>query len=72
MIGDSLYGNDESKFRLYNVGREKKKIIQDAGMLLMARKLSLKHPYKRKNLNFELELPARFAAVSAALAKISK
>ena len=72
VIGATLYGNDEAKFRLYNVGREKKKIIQDAGMLLMAQKLSLKHPFKRKNLNFELELPARFAAVSAALAKISK
>lgn len=72
VIGDTLYGNDEAKFRLYNVGREKKKIIQDAGMLLMAQKLSLKHPFKRKNLNFELELPPRFAAVAAALAKISK
>lgn len=72
VIGDALYGNDDAKFRLYNVGREKKKIIQNAGMLLMAQKLSLKHPFKRKTLSFELELPPRFAAVSAALAKISK
>ncbi len=72
VIGDTLYGNDDAKFRLYNVGREKKKIIQDAGMLLMAQKLGLKHPFKRKNLDFELDLPPRFAAVSAALAKIKK
>lgn len=72
VIGDSIYGNDEAKFVLYNIGREKKKIIQAAGMLLMAQKLSLKHPFKRKNLDFTLELPPRFAAVAQALSKVSK
>lgn len=69
VIGDTLYGNDAAKYRLYNIGKEKRTILSDAGMLLMARKLSFSHPFRRKTLRFELPLPDRFAAVAAALAR---
>lgn len=67
IVGDTVYGNDESKFKLYNIGREKRTRIQAAGMLLMAQKLSLKHPFKRKTLDFALPLPKRFEDVVAIL-----
>ncbi|GAB4442184.1 MAG: hypothetical protein OHK0011_24580 [Turneriella sp.] len=60
IIGDGLYGDDAGKCRLYKIGREKREQLAQAGMLLVARSLAFKHPFKRRSLEYSIELPQRF------------
>lgn len=67
VIGDTLYGNDAAKFRLYKMGGDRRKKIEQGGLLLLAQTLRFKHPLKRKNLEFTLPLPERFKTAIAAV-----
>lgn len=67
LIGDVLYGDDAGKCRLYKIGREKREKVAQAGMLLVARKLAFRHPFKRRNLEYSIALPERFVAARALL-----
>lgn len=67
IVGDALYGDDVAKCKLYKIGREKREKIEAAGMLLIAQSLSFAHPFKRKRLEFSIDLPARFAEVAGIL-----
>ncbi|HNA80183.1 MAG TPA: RluA family pseudouridine synthase [Turneriella sp.] len=67
LIGDAVYGDDAGKCRLYKIGKEKREKLAQSGMLLVARSLAFKHPFKRRNLEYAIELPERFAAARALL-----
>jgi 23S rRNA pseudouridine1911/1915/1917 synthase len=60
VIGDALYGSDGAKFKLYKIGKEKRRPLEDGGMLLLAQKVAFKHPFSLKKLQFSLPLPERF------------
>lgn len=60
LVGDALYGDDAGKCRLYKIGKEKREKLAQAGMLLVARSLAFRHPFKRRNLEYSIELPERF------------
>lgn len=62
IIGDALYGDDASKCRLYKIGREKREQLAQSGMLLVAKSLAFRHPFKRRNLEYSIVLPERFEA----------
>lgn len=67
IVGDVLYGDDAGKCRLYRIGRERRERLQQAGMLLIARALKFQHPFKRRSLEYAIDLPARFLAARALL-----
>lgn len=63
IIGDTVYGDDAGKYRLYKIGKERRERVSSAGMLLIARAIAFRHPFKRKNLEYEIDLPGRFTEV---------
>ncbi len=67
LIGDAVYGDDAGKCKLYRIGKEKREKLAQSGMLLVARSLAFKHPFKRRILEYEIDLPERFAAALALL-----
>lgn len=67
IIGDTVYGDDAGRAKTYKVGREKREELQKCGMLLVARSIAFSHPFKRKKINFAIELPARFETARALL-----
>lgn len=67
VIGDTVYGNDDTRAKLYKIGREKRDLLAGCGMLLMAREIAFKHPFKRKTMEFALPVPARFTDAEKAL-----
>lgn len=67
VVGDAVYGNDANQAKLYKIGKEKKEILAGGGMMLIARKISFKHPFAAKTLEFSLKLPKRFTEAEAAL-----
>ena len=67
IIGDALYGDDAGKCRLYKIGRQKREQLAQAGMLLVARSLAFRHPFKRRNLEYSIALPGRFEAARSLL-----
>lgn len=67
IIGDTIYGNDKSKVKLYKIGRDARQVVEKSGMMLVARSLEFKHPLLKKKLSFSLDLPARFAEIRQAL-----
>jgi 23S rRNA pseudouridine1911/1915/1917 synthase len=67
LIGDRLYGDDAGKCRLYKIGKARREKLAQAGMLLVANSLAFKHPFKRRMLEYSIELPARFSAALALL-----
>lgn len=67
IIGDTLYGDDAGKCRLYKIGKERREGLQHAGMLLVACALRFQHPFKRRLLDFSIDLPERFRKVREAL-----
>jgi 23S rRNA pseudouridine1911/1915/1917 synthase len=70
IVGDALYGQDASKFQLYKIGRERKSIVEASGMMLVANAINFKHPFKRKKLDFKIDLPQRFMNSESALSGI--
>lgn len=67
LVGDALYGDDTGKCRLYKIGREKREKLAQAGMLLIARSLAFRHPFRRRSLEYAIELPERFLSARALL-----
>jgi 23S rRNA pseudouridine1911/1915/1917 synthase len=67
IIGDVLYGDDAGKCRLYKIGREKREQLEQAGMLLVARSLAFKHPFKRRHIEYSIDLPERFVTARSLL-----
>lgn len=67
LVGDALYGSDAAKFRLYKIGRERRKTIEKGGMCLIAESIRFDHPLKRKKISFSISLPQRFNDVQIAL-----
>jgi len=62
ILGDTLYGDDAGRAKTYKVGREKRENLADCGLLLVAKSLEFRHPFKRKLISYQIELPARFDA----------
>lgn len=60
IVGDALYGDDEAKYRLYKIGRERREQLSSSGMQLVAFFISFRHPFQRRTLEFSLALPPRF------------
>jgi 23S rRNA pseudouridine1911/1915/1917 synthase len=60
IVGDVIYGNDVVQAKLYKIGRERKNLLSESGMLLIAQKLSFNHPFTKKKISFSLLVPARF------------
>jgi hypothetical protein len=58
---------DHSRKPWFKPGREAKTVVENSGMMLIARSLEFRHPLMKKKLSFSLDLPDRYVELKRAL-----
>ncbi|MBV6493275.1 MAG: hypothetical protein LDLANPLL_01291 [Turneriella sp.] len=67
IIGDTLYGKDVEKIKLYKLPKATQQKIFSGGMMLVARSLTFTHPFLKKKLTCSIDLPEKFLLLRDAL-----